>query len=103
MEACTECGSAYERACQNSCVFDAIEEDENGKLYICPEKCIGCNACIEACKSGKLTNSRHIAGNASGAPEKRQSVCVDRACLSGTICRNSHTGEVAECISGIRL
>ncbi len=60
VEACTECGSAYERACQNSCVFDAIEEDENGKLYICPEKCIGCNACIEACKSGKLTNSRDI-------------------------------------------
>lgn len=54
-EECGGCEEAFERACLNSCIFDAIEEDESGKLYIHPDKCAGCGACIEACKSGKLT------------------------------------------------
>lgn len=39
-EECEQC--AYERACENSCIFDAFERDENGKVVINPEKCIGC-------------------------------------------------------------
>lgn len=57
---CDSCTEAYERACQNSCIFDAIETDATGKLFIHPEKCVGCAACIEACKSGKLTASRDV-------------------------------------------
>lgn len=60
VEDCLKCSETYNRACRNSCMFDAIEEDEAGKLYIHPEKCIGCSACIEACKSGKLTESKDI-------------------------------------------
>ena len=55
---CEKC--AYDEACRNSCVFDAIKADKEGKLYIDPELCEGCGACIEACKNGNLTASRDI-------------------------------------------
>ena len=48
-QSCLKCESQeteYERACQNSCVFDAIWEDEEGKLQIDKEMCAGCEACI---------------------------------------------------------
>ena len=35
---CEKC--AYDRACKNSCVFDAIREGEDGKLWIDPELCV---------------------------------------------------------------
>ena len=55
---CEKC--AYDRACQNSCIFDAIEQDETGKLKINPELCVGCEECIAACENGTLTASRDI-------------------------------------------
>lgn len=58
VEECQRC--SYERACQNSCIFDAIRWDAKGKLYIDPELCTGCEACIEACKDGRLTASRDV-------------------------------------------
>lgn len=58
VEDCGACGP--EGACQKSCIFDAIERKEDGSLFIDPDKCMGCAACIEACKSGRLTASRDI-------------------------------------------
>lgn len=55
---CEAC--AYDRACANSCVFDAIEMDEKGNLRIDAEKCAGCEACIQACKNQNLVASRDI-------------------------------------------
>ncbi|MGN1266463.1 MAG: [Fe-Fe] hydrogenase large subunit C-terminal domain-containing protein [Dorea sp.] len=55
---CEKC--AYDRACQNSCVFDAIQEDENGNLKINPELCVGCEECVEACKNDNLTSSKDV-------------------------------------------
>lgn len=48
---CTEC---LEKACQNSCIFDAIGTGKDGEPVIDPSRCSGCAACIEACKSGNL-------------------------------------------------
>ena len=56
IEECEKC--AYDQACQNSCIFDAVERTDDGKLRINPDLCVGCEACIEACRSGKLTASR---------------------------------------------
>ena len=55
---CQRC--SYERACQNSCIFDAIQWNKEGKLYINPDLCAGCEACIEACKDGRLTASKDV-------------------------------------------
>ena len=57
-EPCEKC--EYERACKNSCIFDAIEEDKDGKLRINPNLCTGCAACIEACKSKKITTGKDV-------------------------------------------
>lgn len=58
VDECQRC--SYERACQNSCIFDAIRWDGEGKLFIDPELCTGCEACIEACKDGRLTASKDV-------------------------------------------
>lgn len=55
---CEQC--AYDRACQNSCIFDAIDTDREGKLWINPKLCVGCEACMEACKDKRLTSSRDV-------------------------------------------
>lgn len=53
---CEKC--AYDQACRNSCIFDAVERTEDGKLKINVSLCAGCEACIEACKNGNLAASK---------------------------------------------
>ncbi len=56
-----ECGDcAYERACQSSCIFDAIEEDDNGKLFINPDLCTGCSTCIDACERKNISPAKDV-------------------------------------------
>lgn len=62
-KSCLKCeaqGTEYERACRNSCMFDAIKEDEDGKLRIDQDLCAGCEACVYACKQGRLTASKDV-------------------------------------------
>lgn len=47
-------------ACVDSCIFEAIKKDENGKLVIDKELCAGCCACVDACKADKLTASKDV-------------------------------------------
>ena len=56
-DTCTEC---FERACQKSCIFDAIETGKEGELFINPSRCEGCAACIDACKSNHLAASKDV-------------------------------------------
>ena len=62
-KSCLKCeaqGIEYERACRNSCMFDAIKEDEDGKLRIEQDLCAGCEACVRACKQGRLIASKDV-------------------------------------------
>ena len=54
---CDSCGG--ESSCQDSCIFDAIEKIQ-GKIYIDPQKCTGCGACVDVCKMGRLMENREI-------------------------------------------
>lgn len=55
VEDCKECDQ--ESPCRKSCIFDAIQETEDG-LKINKELCMGCAACIEACERGKIVESK---------------------------------------------
>lgn len=54
---CGSCGTDSE--CQDSCIFDAIEKI-GGKIYIDPQKCTGCGACVDVCKMGHLIENKEI-------------------------------------------
>lgn len=54
---CQKC--AFDKACQNSCLFDAIEEVD-GVLAINPDKCAGCEACVSACERGAMIASKDV-------------------------------------------
>ncbi len=69
IEECEKC--AYDRACQNSCIFDAVERSDEGKLRINPSLCVGCEACIEACKNGNLTAGRDALAAMKGVREAK--------------------------------
>lgn len=67
-----ECGKCeYDRACQKSCMFDAIVETPEGKLEIDPQRCVGCAACVDACRMEKLTVSRDILPALKAVREKK--------------------------------
>lgn len=57
-EKCEEC--AYEKACVNSCVFDAIEKREDGTVHIDSEKCAGCGVCVDVCKLERLAANKDV-------------------------------------------
>lgn len=54
------CADCFERACQKSCIFDAIETGKEGELFINPSRCERCAACIDACKSNHLAASKDV-------------------------------------------
>ncbi len=69
---CEQC--AYERACESSCIFDAFEQDKEGKIYINKEKCVGCGACVDACKLEKLAANKDVVPVLRAIREKKREV-----------------------------
>ena len=49
-----------EAACAGRCIYNAITRGSDGHLIIDQERCVGCEECIRACQSGRLTASRDI-------------------------------------------
>lgn len=45
-------------SCQVACLFSAIEKDANGRVIISAEECVGCELCLESCKSGHLVERK---------------------------------------------
>ena len=57
-EECEQC--AYDRACENSGMFDAFEQGDDCKVQNNKEKCTGCGACVGACKLEKLAANKDV-------------------------------------------
>lgn len=55
-----KCGCGENSNCTAACLFDAITRNDHGDIIIDEALCRGCGACIEACKSGTLTQSRDV-------------------------------------------
>lgn len=55
-----DCSKDGSPECIKHCLFNAIRQDASGTLVIDKERCVGCNECIDACASGKLTQSRDV-------------------------------------------
>lgn len=49
-----------EEHCIKKCLFEAIKRDENGKITINKDLCVGCSECIDMCHSDKLIASKDI-------------------------------------------
>lgn len=47
-----------ESKCQLSCLFAAIRRDEDGRIVVSTDGCVGCAECIDSCTDGKL-KERH--------------------------------------------
>lgn len=54
------CTTETTASCVSACIFNALGKDAGGNVFIDPQKCTGCSACIQVCKSGALTGSRDI-------------------------------------------
>lgn len=70
-ERCEEC--AYERACEASCIFDALE-NAGGEIRINPDKCTGCGACVDACKLERLAANKDVLPVLREVREKKRDV-----------------------------
>lgn len=69
---CEKC--TYDRACRQSCIFDAIIRDEEGKLSINPKLCSGCGVCMDACSMKKLTARKDVLPVMKAVREAKESV-----------------------------
>ena len=66
---CT-CGDG-ENPCAAACLFRAVVRGPDGQVTIDPERCCGCGACLEACRSGALTASRDVLPALAAVKEAR--------------------------------
>jgi iron only hydrogenase large subunit-like protein len=54
------CPPDAERPCAAACSWSAMSQDEDGNVTVDNSKCMGCEACIDACKLETLTASKDI-------------------------------------------
>lgn len=54
------CPPGADRPCSKACDWDAVRQDADGHFTIDPTQCVGCEACIDACKFDALTASKDI-------------------------------------------
>lgn len=55
-----ECSEGERGECVEACIFDAIKRTDDGQIVIDEEACLGCNACVDNCKSEKLVSSKDV-------------------------------------------
>ncbi|OWZ83901.1 RnfABCDGE type electron transport complex subunit B [Natranaerobius trueperi] len=76
--------------CEEVCPFDAIEMQDNGIPYIDPEKCKGCNKCVNICPKQviRMINTKtehHVRCNSLDKGKVVKKVC-EVGCIGCGIC-----------------
>lgn len=64
------CGDE-EPACQLGCLFSAIRRDEDGRIVVSAEDCVGCMECIRNCSEGRLKERRDLVPMFEALNERR--------------------------------
>ena len=54
------CPPGKDSACESACAWDAVSFTETTGISIDKDKCVGCGACIDACKIGALQAGRDL-------------------------------------------
>ena len=54
------CSPNADKPCEKACEWDAVRYEADGRFSIDTSKCVGCEACIDACKFDALTASKDI-------------------------------------------
>ena len=54
------CSPHADKPCEKACEWDAVRYDADGHFSIDTSKCVGCEACIDACKFDALTANKDI-------------------------------------------
>jgi len=54
------CPPGKDAPCENSCAWDAISFTEKTGISIDTKKCVGCAACVDACKIGALQTGKDL-------------------------------------------
>ncbi len=59
LDKCT-CSNEEQKACINSCDFDAIHKSTDGGIEISKENCVGCGDCLSRCKPNNLAEVKEF-------------------------------------------
>ena len=54
------CSPNADKPCEKACQWGAVQYDADGRFSIDTSKCVGCAACIDACKFDALTANKDI-------------------------------------------
>ena len=98
------CEEEIKRKCIQSCLFEAIKEEENGKVSINTEKMYRVRWMHSFLQTGKIAGKPRSAGSDDGAAEEKGgSIYIGGACVYGAVRKRGHSGKIAECISDPRI
>lgn len=60
LEECENCNDEERSACEVACLFSAIGRDEQGNIVIDHQKCVGCEHCVDVCKTHALVERKDL-------------------------------------------
>ena len=80
------CVDVKDKACVDVCPVDCIhpgDGEEEPMLYIDPDECIDCGACISECPVEAIFADTDVPDNQEGWIERNETECVDAEVAEG--------------------
>ena len=75
----TTCRHCDEPACLQACIAGAIQKDDQGRVRMDTDKCVGCWSCVMACPFGSVqrNTAKKRANKCDLCPDRERPACVD--------------------------